>query len=77
MRHSMSEDTAFNGETTPRHIYISLWPLAMFAPLAIPESYAQNTRKLFILAPVQEPGWTHAGVTRAGIDFVVVSCKQI
>ena len=22
-----------------------------------------------ILAPVREPGWTHAGVTRAGITF--------
>ena len=22
-----------------------------------------------ILAPVQEPGWTHAGVTRAGVTF--------
>ena len=30
-----------------------------------------------ILTLVQEPGWTHAGVTRASMKFVVVSCKQI
>ena len=29
-----------------------------------------------ILAPVQEPGWTHAGVTRASMKFVVVSRKH-
>ena len=33
MRHSLSKDTAFNGETTPRHTFLcSRERLAMFAP---------------------------------------------
>ena len=30
-----------------------------------------------ILAPVQQPRWTHPGVTRPAWHFVAVSCKQI
>ena len=40
MRHSMSKDTAFNGETTPRHTF--LCSDSQCLPLAIPESCAQN-----------------------------------
>ena len=40
MRHSMSKDTAFNGETTPRHTF--LLATRNVCPLAIPESCAQN-----------------------------------
>ena len=40
MRHSMSKDTAVNGETTPRHTFLSA--TRNVCPLTIPESRAQN-----------------------------------
>ena len=40
MRHSMSKDTAFNAETTPRHTF--LCSDSQCLPLAISESCAQN-----------------------------------
>ena len=40
MRHSLSKDTAFNGETTPRHTFFVA--TRSVSPLAIPESCAQN-----------------------------------
>ena len=40
MRHSLSKDTAFNGETAPSHTF--LCSDLQCLPLAIPESCAQN-----------------------------------
>ena len=40
MRHSLSKDTAFNGETAPSHTFLCSDPQCL--PLAIPESCAQN-----------------------------------
>ena len=40
MRHSMSKNTAFNGETAPRHTFFVT--TRSDCPLAIPESCAQN-----------------------------------
>ena len=40
MRHSLSKDTAFNGETAPSHTFLCRDSQCL--PLAIPESCAQN-----------------------------------
>ena len=40
MRHSMSKDTPFNGETTPRHTF--LLATRNVCPLEFPESCVQN-----------------------------------